>query len=101
MKRLAHFNVGIMFALCAAFYITYYLLLEDNFLHTSISDIITRSHQLADQQHLLVLGLLPIYIATVVFGSATLGVYLGSLAQRMVLKKDQKNPMQFKTQYKI
>lgn len=101
MKRLAHFNVGILIALIAAFYITYYLLLQDNCLHTSISDIITRSHQLKDQQHLIVLGLIPIYIATIMFGSATLGIYLGALAQRMILKKDQKNPLQLKMQQKL
>ena len=61
--------------------ITYYLLMKDNFLHTSISSIINESHQLQDLRHLVVLGLLPIYISLMIFGSAILGNYLTSNLQ--------------------
>lgn len=101
MKRLAHMNVGVIIALAVAIYVTYYLLLQDTFLHASISDIINRSHQLKSQKHLLVLGLLPIYIGTMVFGSAVLSIYLGAAIQRLIINKDRKNPIQYKTQMKI
>ena len=94
-------NIGIILALALAVYVTYYLLLRDNFLHASISDIINHSHQLKSQKHLLVLGLLPIYIGTMVFGSAVLSIYLGSAIQRFIINRDRKTTMQYKTRMKI
>lgn len=96
MKRLANLNIGILIALVLACYCAYYLLLQDNFLHTSISDIIASSHQLHTQKHLLVLGLLPIYIGTIVFGFAMLGIYLGLQVQRHILRKSIKNSFRCK-----
>lgn len=98
MKRLAHLNIGIMITLIAVSYITYYFLLNDSFLHISIADIINDSHQLKSQKHLLVLGLLPIYIGSMVFGSAIFGIYLGSVMQRMILPKNNHHPFRCKTQ---
>ena len=97
MKRLAHFNIGIVIALAVSLYIAYYLLLKDNFLHISISDIINNTHQFKSQKHMLVLGFLPIYIGTIVFGFAMLGVYIGSLVQRFILKKHSQRPFNFKS----
>lgn len=94
-------NIGIIIALATALYVTYYLLLQDTFLHASISDIINRSHQLKSQKHLLVLGMLPIYIGTMVFGSSVLSIYLGSVIQRFIINKDRKNPIQYKTRVEI
>lgn len=58
---------------------TYTLLLQDNFLHTSISSIIIKARHLELKPHLIVLGLLPIYISVVIFGSVLLGIYLSSM----------------------
>ena len=96
MKRLAHFNIGILIALAASLYIAYYLLLKDNFLHISISDIINNAHQFKSQKHMLVLGFLPIYIGTIVFGFAMLGVYIGSRTQRLILKKHTQHAFNLK-----
>ncbi len=101
MKRLAQLNIGIILALSAAFYVAYYLLLKDTFLHTSISDIISRSHQLRAEKHLLILGLLPVYIGTIIFGAATLGIYLGTLIKRLILNKSSNNPFRHKISIKI
>lgn len=90
MKHLARFNVGIIIALLVASYLVYSLLLQDNFLHASIASIISHSHQLNNRPRLCILALLPIYIGTVVFGAAMLGIYLGSLVQKRILKKERK-----------
>jgi len=58
--------------------IAYCLLLKTNHLHTSIADIIGSSHHLALNRHILVLCMLPIYIAIVIFGMAVLSIYLSS-----------------------
>lgn len=81
MQRLAKFNIGMLFALILATYLAYYLLLQDNCLHTSIGFILSHSHGLALKEHLIVLGLLPIYIAMIIFGAGLLAAYLGSTLQ--------------------
>ena len=62
-------------ALC----ILYYLLVEDNILHLSISSILAWANQFTKHGHLFVIGFLPIYLGVVIFGAATLIVYLRSL----------------------
>jgi|SRR5579885_2013229 len=76
--------------LFVVFYAVYYLLLQDNFLHCSISSIITMSHHLDHKRHLIVPGLLPIYIASVIFGAATLGIYIGSSIQQYIIRCSKK-----------
>lgn len=58
--------------------IIYYLLVRDNFLHLSISSIIDYAGHLDIQTHLLVLGVLPIYISMVIFGTTVLGYYVSN-----------------------
>src|SRR5688572_7930149 len=84
MKKIISFDIVIFITLCVVFYSAYALLLQDNCLHSSISSIITRTHTLEPEEHLLVLGLLPIYIATVIFGSALLGLYIGSCVRHLI-----------------
>lgn len=59
-------------------YSIYGFLIRENVLHCSISEIIHQAHHLTITQHLLILGLLPIYIATIVFSACLLGIYLGT-----------------------
>lgn len=86
MKRLYKLNLGTIIVLGAIAYGVYYLLLHDNCLNTSISSIITYSHGLAVRKHLLVLGLLPIYIAAMIFGAGILGIYLGTALQQLLVR---------------
>ncbi len=85
-KKLAALNIGTIVALGALFAIVYYLLLRDNFLHASIASIISNSHHLEVKKRVLVHGLLPIYIATMIFGAAMLGIYIGSTFQQFLLR---------------
>ncbi len=84
MKRLLQLNFGALLTSVMIFVIAYYLLLRDNFLHTSIASIITLSETVKLKEHLLILGLLPIYIGTMIFGAALIGIYLGSSLQTVV-----------------
>lgn len=59
--------------------LAYYLLLCDNCFHCSISSVISYANGLNIKQHLIMMGLLPIYIAVMIFGSVLVGLYLGSL----------------------
>jgi hypothetical protein len=86
MKKIASQNIVVMITLTVMLYAVYTLLLQDNFLNTSISSIISRSHHLEPRIHLIVLGLLPIYIATVIFGSAMLGMYIGSWITQAMMR---------------
>ena len=83
-------QISTIIALTIAGYIAYYFLLQDNFLHISISSIMQFSHHLAIRSHLLVLGLLPIYIATMIFGAAMGGIYLGSTLQNILVRTVKK-----------
>jgi uncharacterized membrane protein YfcA len=86
MTKRFSISIGTIFAIITVSYLAYYLLLCKNFLHTSISEIISYSHSLAITKHLLILGLLPVYIAAMVFGTAMLGIYLSSLVQHLILR---------------
>lgn len=81
-------NIGTLISLTAVSSMGYYLLLHDNFLHTSITAIINYSQSMSLKPHLIVLGLLPIYIATVIFGTAILGAHVGSALQQFVNRQN-------------
>ena len=67
-------------------YIAYYLLISNNWLHCSIATIIQYAHTLPVNRHLILLGLLPIYIAFVIFGSALLIASLGKWLEGLVMR---------------
>lgn len=66
--------------------IAYYVLLCDNPFHTSIASVINYADAQAMMKHMLILSFLPIYIALIVFGSAIIGLYLGSGLQTFFFK---------------
>lgn len=78
MNKRSKLKMSSLTSLVIACYLAYYLLLSDNALHTSISCIMQYARSLALQKHLIVLGLLPIYIASMIFGAAMIGLYLGN-----------------------
>lgn len=84
MRKLVSLSFASTIALLMVFYVAYYLLLSDSFMHISVGEIIANAHQLSMKKHLLVLGLIPIYIGLMIFGTAILGMYLGSLLQSWI-----------------
>jgi len=91
MKRILTIDIFILVTLGVVFCTVYMLLLQDNALNTSISCIISKAHNLELKEHLIVLGLLPIYIATVIFGSALLGMYISSCLRHLLFQRKKKN----------
>ncbi len=85
MKKKVTQSIATLITLALLSYVTYCCLLRDNFLHISISTIISNSHDLDIVRHLLVLGLLPFYIAGMVFGTAILGIYLGYILHMFLI----------------
>lgn len=83
MKKLTSRHVIVILACLLAFAGACYLLLMDNFLHSSIAYIVHKSRELSARNHLIVLGLLPIYVAIMIFGAAVIGIYLGFTLQRL------------------
>jgi len=90
MRKIISQNIVIIFTLSVVVYAVYFLLLRDNHLNTSISSIIALSHRFEYKTHIIVLGLLPIYIATVIFGSTMIGIYLGLWAKQFFLRDMKK-----------
>ncbi|MBA3661242.1 MAG: hypothetical protein H0W64_05920 [Gammaproteobacteria bacterium] len=81
--KLFKFNFSTLAMLIILYYGVYYLLLTESF-HTSIAAIISYSNHLPFKGHILVLALLPIYIALIIFGAAILAVYLGYFVQYLL-----------------
>lgn len=95
MKKLLTLNIfTITFTIF--FYLANYLLLRDNALHISISSIISDANQMTGQSHLIVLALLPIYIATMIFGASLLGIYTATTLQHFFFNRT-KNPKKLKS----
>lgn len=91
MRKFIILNIATFLIFIALFYVAYHCLTRDHFLPISISSIIAHSHNLEIKKHLLVLGLLPFYIAAVIFGTALLSAYLGTIIQKRVKKLWSRN----------
>lgn len=55
------------------------------YINSSITSIINEAHVLHVKTHLLVAGLLPVYVGLLVFGLAIMGMYVGSNLQHFLL----------------
>lgn len=84
MKKRHTYNLGGIICLVVAVYVIYYLLLRDNLLPFSISSVLSSINHWARNWHILVVGLMPVYIAFMLFGTSILGAYLGSALQRWI-----------------
>lgn len=96
MRKLISLRLASASALVAVFCVVYYVLFSDNFMHISVGSIIANCHQLSLKKHLVVLGLIPIYIALMIFGAAVLGMYIGTMLQSF-LDRASKKPIKNQT----
>jgi len=84
MKPRFTLNFGSVAALLIMGYLMYYLLIIDNMFHLSISSFIANERFLTSKYgHFLISGLLPVYVAFMVFGSAIVAMHLGSRIQQL------------------
>lgn len=72
--------------LVVVLYFISYMLLQDDIFPTSIDSTWTYFTHLARHFHILAVGLLPVYVALMIFGTAATGVYLGSAIQQWFAK---------------
>lgn len=77
MKKRLFYIVNFVW-LSIALSLLYYFLVLDTTLHLSIADIFDWASHCTKQGHLLVIGLLPIYLGLIIFGAAILFIYLRS-----------------------
>jgi hypothetical protein len=60
------------------------LLLRDNLLPFSIPVVLSKISHFLRHWHVLAVGLLPIYVALMIFGTGILALYFGSALQRWI-----------------
>lgn len=84
MKKQYSFNIYSLLGLLVAVYCIYFLLIKDDQLPCSIQAVLYGVNHVITHWHVLVVGLLPIYVACVIFGLAMVGLYLGSLLERLM-----------------
>lgn len=84
-NRLPSGKVGSMICLLVGVYLMYGILLQSNLLPFSIGSVLSLMNHWAKHWPILVIGLLPIYVALMLFGSAIGGLYVGSALQRWLI----------------
>lgn len=77
-------------ALVIACYVSYYVLLRDQACPASIAAIVNYSHRYDLTKHVMILGFLPVYIAIIIFGAATIGIYLGHVVESLLIRNTKK-----------
>ncbi len=86
MRKKISLNIGGLICLLITIYVIYYLLLKDTVLPFSVSSLLTWGNHCSKQWHILTIGLIPIYLAMIVFGAGMLSIYLGSVLQHWLSK---------------
>lgn len=84
MKKRYSLSIYNLLGLSLAVYCIYYLLLKNDELPFSIHAVLYGIHHLINHWHVVVVGLLPIYVALMIFGLTLLGLYLGAVLERIV-----------------
>lgn len=84
MNKRHSLNLGGIICLIAGICFICSLLLRDNLLPLSISAVLTSINHCIRHWHVLVVGLLPIYVALMIFGTGVVGLYFGSALQRWI-----------------
>ncbi len=79
-------NLGGILCLVAAVYLICYFLIRDAVTPISINSMILSLNHWSNHWRVLAVGLMPIYIALMLFGTAMLGIYFGSFLHRRIAK---------------
>jgi hypothetical protein len=82
-------NLGGILCLTAGIYFTYYLLVQD-ILPFSISSVLSHTCYGAKKWNLITIGLIPIYLGLVIFGTSVLSLQGGAALQRWFIKHGKK-----------
>ena len=79
-------NLGEALCLAGAVYFICHVLRQDNIVPISISSVWAYISHWAKHFHVIAAGLLPVYVALMVFGTAIGSLYLGSAIQRWITR---------------
>ncbi|MES2216835.1 MAG: hypothetical protein V4501_00345 [Pseudomonadota bacterium] len=74
-------NLGGIICLTTAVYFIYYLLVQ-HILPGSVHSLLSWNSGSAKKWHVLAIGLVPIYLSLIIFGTASFSLYVGSSLQR-------------------
>ena len=86
------FNLGGVFFLVMSVYFICYILISDEVISAlSICSVSTSFSHWAKHWHVLAVGLLPVYVALMIFGAALFGVCLGSALHHWIARFFTKN----------
>ena len=81
MKKI-QLNLGVILCLAILTAILAYILVEDDILPFAIPTVMEAINHRVGHWHVLVVGLMPVYVALMIFGTGMLSIYLGSAVQR-------------------
>lgn len=87
INKKSTFNLGGMLFLIISVYLICYILISDDVApFFSIGSVSTSFSHWAQHWHVLAVGLLPIYVALMIFGAALLGICFGSAVHHWVVR---------------
>jgi hypothetical protein len=86
MKKRHTLNMGGVICIIALVYIIYRVLLLNDMLPFSIYSVQLSMNHWLKHWHVIVVGLIPVYIALVFFSALICGVFFGSAAQRWIFR---------------
>jgi hypothetical protein len=75
-------NLGGFIALLTTAYGIYYFFVKNTCL-PSIPELLS-SNNMFNHWHILAVGLIPVYLGLIIFGTAVLSLYIGSILQRWI-----------------
>jgi len=90
MQKKHTVNIGGLICLIVTVFLIYLLLIKDKLLSLSISSISVLTSHMTKHWHVLAVGLIPVYLALIIFGAAIVSLYLGSNLQRWIKKLSHK-----------
>ena len=79
-------NVGGFICLMFTVYLVYDLVLKDTQFPLSVSALLVFGSHLSRIWHLLTIGLIPIYLALIIFGIGLASLYFGSMMQNWITR---------------
>lgn len=88
-KIILQFNPLRLLTQLMSVYFMYYLLLTENSAGISINSIIKFAHSLPLRKHLFILGMLPVYIGIIIFGTTLCANMLGKWLEEFILRTDK------------
>lgn len=75
-------NLGTIICLFAVTYLIYFLLANDRLIPFSMCTTDSHRNDLHGIKHLFFIGIMPIYLGFIIFGTAIFAKYIGTLLQR-------------------